>query len=486
MASFNAQQQAAAKKKNTLALVGVIVAAVLVIGLCVFNTMSTNGFFLRHKTAAQSEHFKVSNAVTSYLFNSEYQSFLGSYGMYASYFGLDSEKSLKTQPCSFIENGTWFDYFMTNAHNALEQYMYYAEEAHARGLSLTAEDKTLIDSTIDSIAAAAEEQGVGLNYYISTLYGTGMKKNDVKEALELIQLASKGYKALKDELDITDADIKAYASDQGDAMKKISYMTITIGLGDAVAEGNLTDAMITDYAKKFKSATTQSAFEKLAKEYYTAASKGDDYYTELVEDTVKSLTVEYADYNENDEFSVWAYNSSRKVGDVYTVAGENGEQTISLLLQTKALDTRKTVNVRHILINADEDADAAKAKADEILAEYKAGAQTADAFGALANKYSADAGSNTNGGLYENVRPGEMVQNFNDWCFDSSRKVGDTGIVESDYGYHVMFLDALNGTVWEADAKDAITSERMEGVYETLTGKYSVTLNEKVINSLAA
>ena len=32
-----------------------------------------------------------------------------------------------------------------------------------------------------------------------------------------------------------------------------------------------------------------------------------------------------------------------------------------------------------------------------------------------------------------------MVANFNDWCFDSSRKPGDTGIVESDYGYHVMY-----------------------------------------------
>ena len=32
-----------------------------------------------------------------------------------------------------------------------------------------------------------------------------------------------------------------------------------------------------------------------------------------------------------------------------------------------------------------------------------------------------------------------MVTNFNDWCFDEVRKPGDTGIVESTYGYHVMY-----------------------------------------------
>ena len=33
-----------------------------------------------------------------------------------------------------------------------------------------------------------------------------------------------------------------------------------------------------------------------------------------------------------------------------------------------------------------------------------------------------------------------MVESFNDWCFDSSRKPGDTGIVETTYGFHVMYF----------------------------------------------
>ena len=49
--------------------------------------------------------------------------------------------------------------------------------------------------------------------------------------------------------------------------------------------------------------------------------------------------------------------------------------------------------------------------------------------------YSADTGSNTNGGLYTEVYQGQMVTEFNDWCFDESRQPGDTGIVYNEGGY---------------------------------------------------
>jgi len=33
-----------------------------------------------------------------------------------------------------------------------------------------------------------------------------------------------------------------------------------------------------------------------------------------------------------------------------------------------------------------------------------------------------------------------MVKNFNDWCFDPNRQVGDTGIVQTDFGYHIIYF----------------------------------------------
>ena len=130
------------------------------------------------------------------------------------------------------------------------------------------------------------------------------------------------------------------------------------------------------------------------------------------------------------------------------------------------------VNVRHILITP-EDADgdgssteeekaAAKAKAEALLAEYQEN-PTEENFAALANANSADPGSNTNGGLYEDVYPSQMVQPFNDWCFDGSRKNGDTGIVETSYGYHVMyFVTRTEEYYWKELAKSGFAGEIMD------------------------
>ncbi len=99
------------------------------------------------------------------------------------------------------------------------------------------------------------------------------------------------------------------------------------------------------------------------------------------------------------------------------------------------------VNVRHILIGTDDDTDAAaaKAKIEELKAQFEEN-PTEDNFATLANKNSTDTGSNTNGGLYENVNEGAMVAEFNEWIFDESRKAGDVGIVETEFGCHLIYF----------------------------------------------
>lgn len=130
------------------------------------------------------------------------------------------------------------------------------------------------------------------------------------------------------------------------------------------------------------------------------------------------------------------------------------------------------VSVRHILIEpesadetstdyTDEEWAAAEAKANDVLTLWQQN-PTEDYFAELANEKSADPGSNTNGGLYEDFPSNQMVAEFSEWCFDQSRQPGDTGIVKTSYGYHIMYFVGQTETkAWMDSVREQMISEQM-------------------------
>jgi len=148
----------------------------------------------------------------------------------------------------------------------------------------------------------------------------------------------------------------------------------------------------------------------------------------------------------------------------------------------------KLVNVRHILldytqVDLDEDGkptkeaqEAVKKKAEDLLNKWKAGEKTSASFAQLAKDNSMDPGSASEGGLYEEVYPGQMVENFNDWCFADGRLSGDTGIVESDYGWHIIYFESY----CDINFRDFMITndklgEEMEDWYEELLKTITAT-----------
>ena len=183
----------------------------------------------------------------------------------------------------------------------------------------------------------------------------------------------------------------------------------------------------------------------------------------------------------------------RQVGDLTIIVNEttSGDKTTIngyYVLRFGGVNDNKIQlkDVRHILISfeggtkdssgnvtySDAEKKAAKAKAEKLLEEYKAGEMTEEKFAELAKKNTGDTGSKENGGLYEDVYPGQMVTNFNDWCFDETRKAGDVGIVESEYGYHIMYFVGDSETNYrdymiENDVRNDELAEWMENLIKT-------------------
>ena len=112
-------------------------------------------------------------------------------------------------------------------------------------------------------------------------------------------------------------------------------------------------------------------------------------------------------------------------------------------------------SVRHILIKpkggttdeagvttySEDEWATALSEAERILKQWQDGEATEESFAVLANTYSEDGGSNTTGGLYEDVHiDSNYVPEFKNWAIDVARKSGDVEIVRTTHGYHIMYF----------------------------------------------
>lgn len=164
-------------------------------------------------------------------------------------------------------------------------------------------------------------------------------------------------------------------------------------------------------------------------------------------------------------------------------------------LDDYASQTGKVVDVRHILIMpqggtydeesatttySDEEWDACYTRAEEILNEWLAGEKTEESFGELANTHSEDTGSNTAGGLYTGVTEGYMVEAFNDWCFDESRMPGDYGMVQTPYGWHVMYF-VSSADAWFSYAQEDLQTERVLTWMDEIVAQYQMEADYSVM-----
>lgn len=146
----------------------------------------------------------------------------------------------------------------------------------------------------------------------------------------------------------------------------------------------------------------------------------------------------------------------------------------------------KYVDVRHVLImpegadssnirteTFDEAAwESARVKAQELLDMFVEGDKSEESFAALAMEYSQD-GSASNGGLYTDVAKGQMVEAFENWCFDENRETGDYGIVETEFGYHLMYF-VSSRPVWKEHVQNEMISNVSNRLLSEITSKYTM------------
>lgn len=442
----------------------------------------------------------------------QYDTYFGA-GAGKQYIGYDSSKTPDQQEydssVTKIEleekkdgtKNTWQDFFEYHTKNTVQRYVAIRSEAEKAGMKLSEADMKSIDDQIKEIRETAAESNFSLNAYLRAVYGKGVSESVVRDVMETQLLVDnyvkkmsadfangysdediqKAYEAAKDDYDTvtlrmftfeTDTDVAEGESLEESAKKKETAKK------DAEAKAKAMLAKIKD-EKSFKDQALQNAPE----------DKKDDYKADAATLLKDASKADLGDAGEDAQ--KWAFDAARKAGDKTVISTDEGVY-VFYMVNPRHKSEDSTVDVRHILLSTEEaEGDAAKAEikknAEALLEQWKKDGATEDAFAALASEKTEDTGSQQNGGLYEKVAPGKMVEAFDAWIFDSSRKPGDSGIVETEYGYHIMYFVKKNDEpLWKTTIKEDKASADADKKLEEMmkSDEYAVKEKKNVIKSV--
>ena len=434
-----------AKDRRSNALYIAIAVIFVIVGIVV--TVANSKVIERNADAVTIGNETYTAADVSYFYNTIYSSFVSKNSYYLSVYGLDTSKSLKEQDCP-INGSTWYDYFRDQALESLKSYALLAQKAEAEGFDASEEVEQSVQETLSDLDASAASAGYTRAQYIKAVCGPLVNEKVFERNIRMMALAQAYSNSYSDSLSYTsdevqaayDADPKSYQS------VDIEYILFSSGAGsDATDEEK---AQLLDEAKQ-KAETALSRYAQ------------GEAFDAIGEDMEGSYAhVAYA-ANGSSDMLTWAFDDARQAGDTTVAAyGETGYYAV--LFHSRSRNDYHTVSVRHILVDSEE-------KANELLQQYNDGEQTEDAFAALAVANSTDSNASS-GGLYTDIYRGQMVSEFEDWCFDSSRQPGDTGIVQTSYGYHVMYFVSTNeNPYWYVQAETSLKSSAYNKWYAAIT-----------------
>lgn len=531
------KEQKEAKKLKIYSIVfTVVIVAVLVTAITVMSIKAVENAGIVNKltTALTIGEHKINTVEMNYYYTDAitqtYSQWETAYGdslpTMLSLMGLDLTQPLDEQEY-YDEGKTWADYFMDQAvENAYSDYT-LSDAAETAQFTIPDDAALSLQSTIGTIEMQSMLSGYQkVDQYITAYYGNGASYDTYVEYLNRSTLANAYYNYYADSLSYTADQIDAHATEHPSEYSSFTYAeyklpyTSFLGEGTEDADGNVT---YTDEENAAAKEAAKAAAESLAKtttleELDAAIAALDINKGKESVGSTKRTDVLYSALSET--YQTWLTAEDRKVGDIgvledsSTSTDADGNETTTLngyiVLQFTAVnDNKETMsNVRHLLVAPEVESDevtgeeiitdeaweAAKQSAEMHLKEWKDTDGTEEGFIELVKESSEDTGSVENGGLYENInRDSSYEEAFLEWAIDPARTKGETGIVQSSYGYHIMYyvgntemtyhdfliteeLRAADLENWYKALKEAVTLERTNlSRVNTSNVLYSVT-----------
>lgn len=389
---------------------------------------------------------------------------------------------------------TWADFFESNALEACYFNRELANKAKQEKINLTKENKKQLNEYIEDIRKTAAQNDYSLNAYLRENFCKGLNEKLLREFIE-IQMLTENYVVKisnKYKNSVTEEEILKEYNDNKSKYNVTDIRIFPLTSTAAVPDDN--DKKSKEELKKetkkdadkvkakakqmLDGVTDEASFKAQAIKYSPSEQKKS--YEENDATLSKAMSKAALESNVSKDAGKWVYDKNRKSADkkLFTVNNDDGSVTCYVIYIVKPSyqdNTLQPVSVRHILVSFDENLedgkevkvtqklkDEKRKVAQDIFNEWKKGKATEESFGELAKTKSNDSGSAQNGGLFEDVkRSSNYVEPFKNWCIADGRKVGDTGIVETTFGYHIMYCSKISKTPeWKTTIKDSISQKR--------------------------
>lgn len=510
--SAKKSQKKSEKSKAAAKIVKMVVAivlAVVVAGGIVWKVLDDTAAIKKNTTVfSLGDDIRVSEVEFTYYYSqylNNIYSYAQQYAMYGMNIGIDPTKSPDEQNYGTDADGKEMllsDYLKNETISALQTYKILYAEAIKAGYKLTDDEQKSIDDQVEELRNTAAENKYSLNAYLKASYGKGINEKFLRKQLEMQNIVSRYQSDTSKKLtdSYSAADIKAVYDKDHSAYNAVDARTLSFAIETLTAKDGETSEQLAARQKAaaakvkaeaeaaLKSCTSEKAFLEQAKKKNSSTENYDAESATALNEAAKSTITSYV----SEDAAKWAFDSARKAGDVklFEVGSDGNVSSYVILYINKGSYAPMASNVRHILISftdnasssseaTDEQKKAAKASADKIYKEWQSGAKTEDSFAALAKEKSKDTGSAADGGLISGITSSaNYVESFRNWATDSSRKVGDTGIVESEYGYHIMYYSGSD-YAWKSAIRSAKASEDFEKQLDKLEGSDEYKLNKK-------
>ena len=508
----------------------------IVMALCLCIVVTTvlsnpvkNVLYKNNVAVTVGDH-EVSSVELNYFFIDTVNDYINQFGEYASYL-LDTTTPMNKQVIDKETGETLADSLLKAAESTLKRTYALYDLAMEKGFKLDEEDEKTIDTLVTNMEFYAMYYGYGdVKSYLQGIYGNGSEVESYKEYQRINLIADRYYAEYADTLDYNDEQIREYeagkdgegenAKDRFHNFSSVTYsyyyVPYTKWTPEKDDKGNkieYTADQLKEAREKAKAAAEALAagkFEDLAA-FDKAIGEMEINKNEKTKPTASRFEDQLVPQVSHNDVREWLISKDLKDGDMTVIENSTGEGDKKevkgyYVVRFGSLDENRfnLKDVRHILIKfeggkynsttgqttyTDAEKKAALEKAEKIYNDWvKSGASEED-FKDLVEEHSGDTASVEDGGLYENVYPGQMVEKFEDFCYDENRKAGDHGIVESTYGYHIMFFvgdsdvtyrDFMIKAELRADELEEWLDDLVENLDYELVSKKHVEMNMRL------